>query len=57
MGTECQLSKEDVKDITNGLELRGVNFIWLAKFPHGDFMWEFLQKFCERNSGEKGMIL
>ncbi|XP_017225759.2 UDP-glucosyltransferase 29 [Daucus carota subsp. sativus] len=56
-GTECHLSKEDVEDIANGLELSGVNFIWFVKFPDGDFMGEFLKKFRERNMGEKGIIL
>ncbi|WOG99266.1 hypothetical protein DCAR_0518614 [Daucus carota subsp. sativus] len=56
-GTECHLSKEDVEDIANGLELSGVNFIWFVKFPDGDFMGEFLEKFRERCIGEKGMIL
>ncbi|WOH07146.1 hypothetical protein DCAR_0626575 [Daucus carota subsp. sativus] len=56
MGTECHLSKEEVEEMASGLELSGVNFIWVVKCPDRDFIGDFLKIFRER-IGEKGIIL
>ncbi|GMH13241.1 hypothetical protein Nepgr_015082 [Nepenthes gracilis] len=35
-GSEYFLSKTEMEEIANGLELSGVNFIWTVRFPKGD---------------------
>lgn len=35
-GTECYLSKEEIHEIAQGLELSKVNFIWVIRFPQGE---------------------
>nr|XP_024927299.2 UDP-glucosyltransferase 29-like [Ziziphus jujuba var. spinosa] len=35
-GSECYLSKQDMKEIAHGLELSKVNFIWVIRFPEGE---------------------
>ncbi|KAH7839414.1 hypothetical protein Vadar_011459 [Vaccinium darrowii] len=35
-GSESFLSKEEREEIAHGLELSGVNFIWIVRFPAGE---------------------
>ncbi|KAM7467836.1 hypothetical protein LguiB_015398 [Lonicera macranthoides] len=35
-GNEYYLSKDKIKEITRGLELNGVNFLWVVRFPSGE---------------------
>lgn len=35
-GSECVLTKEEIKEIALGLELSKVNFIWVLRFPKGE---------------------
>ena len=51
-GTECHLSKEDVEDIANGLELSGVNFICLLSFRM-EISWGSFSKISAREILEK----
>ncbi|XP_057467266.1 beta-D-glucosyl crocetin beta-1,6-glucosyltransferase-like [Actinidia eriantha] len=59
-GSEYFLSKEEMQEMAHGLELSGVNFIWVVRFPDGKKtrVWEetmpkgFLEKV-----GERGLII
>lgn len=58
-GSEYFLSKEEIREIAHGLELSGVNFIWVIRFPVGEKMKieEALPNgFVKRNEG-KGMVI
>ncbi|KAM7463823.1 hypothetical protein LguiA_031944 [Lonicera macranthoides] len=35
-GSECYLSKDEIKEIARGLELSGVNFLWVVRFSTGE---------------------
>ncbi|XP_058182572.1 beta-D-glucosyl crocetin beta-1,6-glucosyltransferase-like [Rhododendron vialii] len=58
-GSESFLSKEEREEIAHGLELSGVNFIWIVRFPAGERIEvgealpaEFLERI-----GERGMVV
>lgn len=36
VGSESFLSKEEREEMAHGLELSGVNFIWIVRFPAGE---------------------
>ncbi|XP_047320653.1 UDP-glucosyltransferase 29-like [Impatiens glandulifera] len=35
-GTEYYLTKNEIGELAHGLDLSGLNFIWVLKFPYGD---------------------
>ncbi|KAK9187339.1 hypothetical protein WN944_018731 [Citrus x changshan-huyou] len=58
-GSEYFLSKEEMEDIALGLELSGVNFIWVVRFPCGaksKVDEELLKSFLERTK-ERAMVI
>ncbi|WMV53592.1 hypothetical protein MTR67_046977 [Solanum verrucosum] len=58
-GSEYFLSKEEMHEVAQGLELSKVNFIWVIRFPQGEknSIQDVLpQGFLER-VGERGMVL
>ncbi|KAK6137869.1 hypothetical protein DH2020_028377 [Rehmannia glutinosa] len=58
-GSEYFLKKEEIEEITIGLELSNVNFIWIIRFPKGEEMRveEALPKGFLERVGERGVIL
>lgn len=58
-GSEYFLSKEEIEDIALGLELSGVNFIWVVRFPCGakaKVDEELPKSFLERTK-ERAMVI
>ncbi|KAJ8551440.1 hypothetical protein K7X08_021455 [Anisodus acutangulus] len=58
-GSEYFLSKKDIHEVAQGLELSKVNFIWVIRFPQGERISirdALLEGFLER-VGERGTIL
>ncbi|KAK9187341.1 hypothetical protein WN944_018733 [Citrus x changshan-huyou] len=58
-GSEYFLSKEEMEDIALGLELSGVNFIWVVRFPCGAKVKvdeELPESFLERTK-ERAMVI
>ncbi|KAM7463817.1 hypothetical protein LguiA_031938 [Lonicera macranthoides] len=63
-GSEYFLSKDEITEIAYGLELSGVNFLWVLRFPKGEeissvveeaiFPEDFLEKVRERGRIVKG---
>ncbi|KAM7532296.1 hypothetical protein LguiB_035706 [Lonicera macranthoides] len=58
-GSEYFLSKEEIKEIANGLELSKVNFIWVVRFPVGERIEikEVLPENFLARVGERGMVV
>ncbi|KAL3812812.1 hypothetical protein ACJIZ3_014080 [Penstemon smallii] len=58
-GSEYFLSKEEIKEIAKGLELCGVNFIWVIRFPIGETVniEEALPRIFFERVKERGNIL
>ena len=58
-GSEYYMQKEEMAEIARGLELSGVCFLWVIRFPKGEEVpleEAFPEKFQERNSG-RGMLV
>ncbi|XP_010525697.1 PREDICTED: beta-D-glucosyl crocetin beta-1,6-glucosyltransferase-like [Tarenaya hassleriana] len=58
-GSEIFLSAEDIEEIAFGLELSGVNFIWVIRFPSGEEKTtkETLPKGFTERVNERGIII
>ncbi|KAM7526804.1 hypothetical protein LguiA_016706 [Lonicera macranthoides] len=58
-GSEYFLSNEDLEEIAHGLELSGVNFIWVVRFPMGENIRvdEKLPKGFFKRVGERGLVV
>lgn len=58
-GSEYFLSKEEMEEMAHGLELSGVNFIWVVRFPVGEKtrVEEAMPKGFLKRVGEKGLII
>ncbi|CAK9142544.1 unnamed protein product [Ilex paraguariensis] len=58
-GSECFLSKEEMEEIANGLELSNVNFIWVVRFPLGDetMVEDALPKGFLERVGDTGIVI
>nr|BAF99027.1 UDP-glucose:sesaminol 2'-O-glucoside-O-glucosyltransferase [Sesamum indicum] len=59
-GSEYFLSANEIEEIAYGLELSGLNFIWVVRFPHGDEKIKIEEKlpegFLERVEG-RGLVV
>lgn len=59
-GSECFLSNAEIEELTHGLELSGVNFIWVIRFPADESTKKISEvvseEFLERTKG-RGMVL
>ncbi|KAM3360222.1 hypothetical protein P3S68_019934 [Capsicum galapagoense] len=58
-GSEHFLSKEEIHEVSQGLEISKVNFIWVIRFPEGErtnIQDALPEGFLER-VGERGMIM
>jgi len=58
-GSEYFLSKEEIEELAHGLELSGVNFIWVVRFPVGEKtrVEEALPKGFLDRVGERGLVV
>ncbi|CAK9142539.1 unnamed protein product [Ilex paraguariensis] len=58
-GSECFLSKEEMEEIANGLELSNVNFIWVIRFPLADetMVEDALPKGFLERVGDRGIVI
>ncbi|XP_052192453.1 UDP-glucosyltransferase 29-like [Diospyros lotus] len=58
-GTEYFLTEEEMEEIAHGLELSGVNFIWVLRFPTGanTRAEEALPEGFLERVGERGMVV
>ncbi|KAM7532302.1 hypothetical protein LguiB_035712 [Lonicera macranthoides] len=58
-GSEYFLSNEDLEEIAHGLELSGVNFIWVVRFPMGENIRvdEKLPKGFFKRVTERGLVV
>ncbi|XP_060186073.1 UDP-glucosyltransferase 29-like [Lycium barbarum] len=58
-GSEYFLSKEEIHEVGQGLELSKVNFIWVIRFPQGEniSIQDVLSKGFLERVGERGMVL
>ncbi|XP_060185224.1 UDP-glucosyltransferase 29-like [Lycium barbarum] len=58
-GSEYFLSKEEIHEVGQGLELSKVNFIWVIRFPQGEniSIQDVLSKEFLERVGERGMVL
>ncbi|XP_019191653.1 PREDICTED: beta-D-glucosyl crocetin beta-1,6-glucosyltransferase-like [Ipomoea nil] len=58
-GSEYFLRKEDLEEIAYGLEISGVNFIWVLRFPKGEeiSVEEALPKGFLERIGERGRMV
>ncbi|XP_052186644.1 beta-D-glucosyl crocetin beta-1,6-glucosyltransferase-like isoform X17 [Diospyros lotus] len=58
-GSEYFLSREEIEEIANGLELSSVNFIWVVRFPSGEKtrVSEALPEGFLARVGERGKIV
>ncbi|KAK9282956.1 hypothetical protein L1049_011181 [Liquidambar formosana] len=58
-GSECFLSREEMEEVANGLELSEVNFIWVIRFPVGEKIkvGDALPEDFVKRIGERGLIV
>ncbi|XP_059307680.1 UDP-glucosyltransferase 29-like [Lycium ferocissimum] len=58
-GSEYFLSKEEIHEVAQGLELSKMNFIWVIRFPQGEniSIQDVLSKGFLERVGERGMVL
>lgn len=58
-GSEYYLEKEDIVEIAHGLELSGVNFIWIVRFPKGEriAIEEALPDGFLERIGDRGIVI
>ncbi|XP_058204981.1 UDP-glucosyltransferase 29-like [Rhododendron vialii] len=58
-GSEFFLSREEIQEVAHGLEISGVNFIWVVRFPVGETtrVEEALPKGFLDRVGERGLIV
>ncbi|KAH7856198.1 hypothetical protein Vadar_033838 [Vaccinium darrowii] len=58
-GSEYFLSKVEIEEVAHGLELSGVNFIWVVRFPVGEKtrVEEALPKGFLDRIGERGLVV
>ncbi|KAL6573452.1 hypothetical protein OROHE_001911 [Orobanche hederae] len=59
-GSEYFLSRDEIEEVACGLELSGVNFIWVLRFPKGEEVGgagEALRERFSERVGERGRIV
>ncbi|XP_022150492.1 cyanidin-3-O-glucoside 2-O-glucuronosyltransferase-like [Momordica charantia] len=58
-GSEYYLEKEDIVEIAHGLELSGVNYIWIVRFPKGEriAIEEALPDGFLERIGDRGIVI
>ncbi|KAK9141472.1 hypothetical protein Syun_010872 [Stephania yunnanensis] len=58
-GSEYYMSREEIEETSHGLELSGVNFIWVIRFPEGENakLVEVLPQGFMGRIGERGLVV